>query len=132
MKRFCCSIALALAGLAGTAQAEPWMFMPSYYSHDPVKPVRIQRQYSRGPVFIQQPGMSVNTGYRFLRSQINVGGGTYDQINMWDSWIQGRDQVLIAVRQESRAAGTVSSRHGGQCPWAPPLSASGSRIPRRR
>ncbi len=90
MKRFCCSIVLAVAGLTGSVQAEPWVFMPSYYSHHPVKPVRIQRQYSQGPVFTRPQGASVNAGFRFLHSQINVGGGTFDQINMWDSWIQGQ------------------------------------------
>jgi hypothetical protein len=89
MKRFCYLAVLAVVGLCSSAQAEPWMFMPSYYSHDPIKPVRIQRQFSQGPVFTRPQGVSVNTGYRYLRSQINIGGGTYDQINMWDSWIQG-------------------------------------------
>jgi hypothetical protein len=93
MKRFCflalASAALAATGLAGSAQAEPWIFMPSYYSHDPVKPVRIQRQYSQGPVFTRQQGAAVTSGYRYVRSQINIGGGTFDQINIWDSWIQG-------------------------------------------
>ena len=52
MKRFCFSVVLAAAGLCSSVQAaDSWMFMPSYYSHHPVKPVRIQRQYSQGPVF---------------------------------------------------------------------------------
>lgn len=89
MKRFCIAIVLAWAGLSGSAQAQQWIFMPSYYSHHPVKPVRIQRQYSRGPVFTQQQGVAVTSGYRYIRSQINVGGGTFDQINIWDSWIEG-------------------------------------------
>jgi hypothetical protein len=89
MKRVCLWAVLAVAGIASSAQAEPWMFMPSYYSHHPIKPVRIQRQYSQGPVFVQQPGVSINAGYRYIRSQIVVGGGTFDQINMWDSWMQG-------------------------------------------
>lgn len=91
MKRFLFGAVLALASLAGSAQAQApsWIFQPSYYSHDPISPVRVQRQYSRGPQFTPSTGQYVNSGYRYLRAQINVGGGIYDQLNMWDSWIQG-------------------------------------------
>jgi hypothetical protein len=90
MKRSCFAAVLALACLSGSAQAQAqdWIFMPSYYSHHPVKPVRVQRQYSQGPRFSPSVGQYFNSGYRYLRSGINVGGGTYDVINMWDSWYQ--------------------------------------------
>ena len=88
MKRFLFGAVLALASLAGSAQAESWIFQPSYYSHDPISPVRVQRQYSRGPQFTPSVGQYVNSGYRLLRAQINVAGGVYDQINMWEGWYQ--------------------------------------------
>jgi hypothetical protein len=86
MKRAFLGAVLALAGLAGSANAQSWIFQPSYYSHDPINPVRVQRQYSRGPQFSPSQGQYINSGYRLLRAQINVGGGVYDQINMWESW----------------------------------------------
>ncbi|HTU24114.1 MAG TPA: hypothetical protein VMF30_01875 [Pirellulales bacterium] len=91
MKRFFCGAVLALACLAGSAQAQTasWIFNPSYYSHDPINPVRVQRQYSRGPQFSPSAGQYVNSGYRYLRAQINVDGAIYDQWNMWDTWVQG-------------------------------------------
>jgi hypothetical protein len=88
MKRSLFAAVLALASLAGSAQAQSWIFNPSYYSHDPISPVRVQRQYSRGPQFTPSVGQYVNSGFRQLRAQINVGGGVYDQLNMWESWVQ--------------------------------------------
>ena len=90
MKRFLLGAVLALASLAGSAQAQTpsWIFQPSYYSHDPISPVRIQRQYSRGPQFTPSVGQYVNSGYRMLRANININGALYDQLNMWDSWYQ--------------------------------------------
>ncbi len=88
MKRYLFGALLALAGLTGSAQAQSWIFQPSYYSHEPVSPVRVQRQYSRGPQFSPSVGSYINSGYRFLRAGINVGGNTYSQLNMWESWYQ--------------------------------------------
>jgi hypothetical protein len=47
MKSFLVGVALVGAMSVSTvAQAENWLFMPSYYSHDPVTNVRIGRQYA--------------------------------------------------------------------------------------
>ena len=87
MKRYLFGALLALAGLTGSAQAQSWIFQPSYYSHEPISPVRVQRQYSRAAIF-PSVGSYINSGYRFLRAGINVGGNTYSQLNMWESWYQ--------------------------------------------
>ena len=81
--------ALVLACCGNLAQAaQSWIFLQSYYSHDPANNVRIGRQYSRGPVFTRPQGEYINGGYRHIYSTIQVGGRTVDQINQWESWVQ--------------------------------------------
>ena len=65
-----------------------WIFRPSYYSHDPATTVRIGRQYSHGPVFYRPQGEYIKSGYNYIRSGIQVGGQTFEQVNQWDSWYQ--------------------------------------------
>lgn len=57
----------------------PWMFRPAPYSHMPPKQPVVQPQ----PV-----GESVNGGWRWNRSTINIGGQVYDNTNVYESWIQ--------------------------------------------
>lgn len=82
------SAALLVSSMAAPTRAESWIFAPSYYSHDPVTQVRIGRQYSSGPVYTRPSGEYVRTGYRNLRSTIQVRGQTFDHLNVWESWIQ--------------------------------------------
>jgi hypothetical protein len=80
-------LAVTLA-TSSVSQAENWVFMRSYYSHDPVSNVRIGRQYSTGPVFTRPQGFYVKSGFRNDRSTTFNQGGTYDTLNIWESWIQ--------------------------------------------
>lgn len=70
------------------AGSTSWVFRPSYYSHDPASTVRIGRQYSHGPVFYRPQGEYIKSGYNYIRSGIQVGGQTFEQVNQWDSWYQ--------------------------------------------
>ena len=79
---------LAIAPSVASAHDRSWVFQQSYYSHDPVSHVRIGRQFSRGPVYTRPQGEFVNSGYRHLRSTIQLRGQTYDHLNMWESWYQ--------------------------------------------
>jgi hypothetical protein len=83
--------AFALLG-AAPALAETWMFRPSYYTHNPTTHVRIGRQYSEGPIYSRPQGGYVRSGYRNMRSTIQVGGNTYDHTNVWESWVQFGEQ----------------------------------------
>lgn len=88
MKRhflFALSLVLMTASLAS---AESWVFQQSYYSHDPVNQVRIGRQYASGPVYTRPRGQYTNSGWRYNRSTIQVGGQTYDNTNMYEGWFQ--------------------------------------------
>jgi hypothetical protein len=82
------SVLLAASAVSSVSQAENWLFMRSYYSHDPVSQVRIGRQYSTGPVFTRPQGFYVKSGFRNDRSTTFNQGGTYDTLNIWESWIQ--------------------------------------------
>ena len=89
MKQFLPSlVVLAVMACSSVSLAESWIFKSSYYSHDPVTEVRIGRQYSTGPVFTRPQGEYVKTGYRNIRSIITTKGQTYDNLNVWESWIQ--------------------------------------------
>ena len=81
----------AVLALSSPAQAASWIFLPSYYSHDPVMDVRIgpeQYHASNGPYYTRPQGEYVRGGYRTSYSTIQAGPGTCDQIHLFESWIQ--------------------------------------------
>jgi hypothetical protein len=92
MIRFLLAMVAAAALTASTASAGSWVFQRSYYSHDPVTQVRLGRQVYGGPYYTRPVGAYVKSGYRNLRSTIQVGGGSYDHVNVWESWIQYGEQ----------------------------------------
>jgi hypothetical protein len=82
------ALTAAILFAAGSANAASWIFQRGYYTHDPVKNVRIGPQASGGPYYTPVRGAFTRTGVRYLRSTIRVGGMVFDQYNEWDSWIQ--------------------------------------------
>jgi hypothetical protein len=73
---------------ATSANAASWIFQRGYYTHDPVRNVRIGPQASGGPYYSPVRGQFTRSGVRYLRSQIRVGGAVFEQYNEWDAWIQ--------------------------------------------
>jgi hypothetical protein len=87
----CLIAAVLLAALFASAapvKAEGWMFRGSYYSHQPAQGVQIGPRKVSGPIFTPPVGEYVRTGYRNINSRITVRGQHFEQINMWESWIQ--------------------------------------------
>jgi hypothetical protein len=75
--------------LFGTAtKADSWVFLPSYYSHDPVAPVQIGPRYEGGPYYIRPQGEYVRSGYTHTNTTISVGSQGTDTFNYYESWIQ--------------------------------------------
>ena len=83
-------VASAVTALPGSASAvDSWIFRPSYYSHHPVQPVTIGRQVASGRVaYSPTYGEFVRSGFRQTRSSIRTRGGSFDQVNVYESWIQ--------------------------------------------
>ncbi|MBX3413703.1 MAG: hypothetical protein KF708_13515 [Pirellulales bacterium] len=70
-----------------------WVFDQSYYSHDPVHPVHVGgRATAGGPLFSRPQGGYYSGGFRQVRSRIQIGGMTFDQLNLWESWGQQGSQ----------------------------------------
>lgn len=80
----------AMAGPAGAA--ESWVFQRSYYSHEPAEHVQIGPRAVGGLHYSRPRGVYINSGYRNLRSTIRIGGRTYDNLNVWESWVQTGSQ----------------------------------------
>jgi hypothetical protein len=76
---------------ASSARADSWIFQPSYYT-EPTQPVvRIGAErfcVLGGPFYTPPQGAYVRAGWRNSINQIQVGNQTWDQTNVWDSWIQ--------------------------------------------
>jgi hypothetical protein len=73
---------------AASANAAEWMFERSYYTHDPVQPVRVGPQPpAGGPYYSRVQGAYTSSGLRQLRSTIRV-GNSVDNYYQWDGWVQ--------------------------------------------
>jgi hypothetical protein len=88
------SVAAVLSAIlaATSAKADSWVFLPSYYSHDPVAPVQIGPRYEGGPYYIRPQGEYVRSGYTHTQTTISVGSQGTDTFNYYESWIQAGGQ----------------------------------------
>jgi hypothetical protein len=93
MKKHVCRLLVAVAAMlfSSAVIAGDWMFMPSYYSHDPVTPVQIGPRYQGGPYYTRPQGAYVRSGWRNLNNVIQV-GGTTDSLYYNESWVQYGEQ----------------------------------------
>jgi len=82
------AVVLSATIVGGGAQAASWIFLPSYYSHDPVAPVQIGPRYEGGPYYVRPQGEYVRSGYSHTQSTISVGSQGTDTLNYYESWIQ--------------------------------------------
>ncbi len=90
--RFACLLLVFAAQTISVQAADSWLFRQSYYSHNPVTQVRVGPQVSTGPIYTRPQGAYINSGYRNMRSTIQVGGQVYDFLNVWESWVQDGQQ----------------------------------------
>lgn len=90
--RFVLGTLVCLMLIGSSAQAGSWVFRRSYYTHDPVTPVRIGKAAVNGPHFSRPQGAYFSGGYRWNRSQINISGHAYDHVNIFESWYQTGSQ----------------------------------------
>lgn len=63
-----------------------WMFRRSYYSHQPVREVQVGIESFGGPRYTRPRGAYYSGGYRYLRSNMVIGGQVFDSFNVIESW----------------------------------------------
>jgi hypothetical protein len=81
-------LVVAVALTAAPCQAGNWVFERSYYSHNPVNPVRIGPPLPPGgPYYSRIQGEHYSGGIRQLNSVIQVGPVT-DRYQTWEVWGQ--------------------------------------------
>jgi hypothetical protein len=71
-----------------SASSASWIFLPSYYSHDPVAQVQVGPRYEGGPYYVRPQGEFVRGGYSHTQSTITVGDLGTDTYHYYESWIQ--------------------------------------------
>jgi hypothetical protein len=76
---------LIVAVLAGTTSAADWITAPSYYTHDPQTGERVRQYTPIGPFYIAQRSDFLRSGYRHLRSSIQVGTNA-DHLHVVEQW----------------------------------------------
>ena len=70
-----------------------WVFKRSDYSRSPQWGVETgPNRFARGPYFTQPQGAVVRSGFRNLNSHQSFRGGTWDNLNVFESWIQYAEQ----------------------------------------
>ncbi len=82
------SVAVLTAAASSASAGSSWIFLPSYYSHDPVAPVQVGPRYEGGPYYVRPQGEFVRSGYNCSQSTITVGGMGTDTYQYYESWIQ--------------------------------------------
>ncbi|MCA9103423.1 MAG: hypothetical protein KDA63_19845 [Planctomycetales bacterium] len=90
MKRLVLTAALAVvcAACAATSQASSSMFYRSYYSHDPVRPVKVGSRPGSVPFVNAVNGGYVRSGYRRLQSRLPDQYGSGDTYIFFETWGQ--------------------------------------------
>jgi hypothetical protein len=97
-QRLLCAGLLAALCIAPVAQAgsrprsSSWMFRRSYYTHSPARDVQIGAESTGGPRYTRPRGAYYSGGYRWLRSNIVVGGQVFDSFNVIESWGETGDK----------------------------------------
>jgi hypothetical protein len=81
-------IAIATPLTFARTSSASWIFLPSYYSHDPVAQVQVGPRYEGGPYYVRPQGEFVRRGYSHTESTITVGNLGTDTYHYYESWIQ--------------------------------------------
>jgi len=80
-----------LFGNIRAAEADSWVFQPSYYTQQPAPVVLIgpaRYLVLGGPFYTPPQGEFIRSGFRNSINTIQIGNQTFDQTNVLDSWIQ--------------------------------------------
>lgn len=76
---------LAAAVSAGLASGADWITAPSYYTHDPQTGERVSQYSPIGPFYTYPRPDYVQSGYRHMRSSIQVGRSA-DHMHIVEEW----------------------------------------------
>jgi hypothetical protein len=89
-----------IAGSSPWLVAADWITAPSTFTHDPQTGERVNQFSPIGPVYVYTPPDYVKSGYRHLRSTIQVGGSAdnYHLVEEWGRPVVPYDQWRFPAR----------------------------------
>jgi hypothetical protein len=79
------ALAAAIFSMAGRADAADWITAPSTYTHDPNTAERVAQYSPIGPFYYYQRPDYMKSGYRHLRSTIDLGNSS-DNLHIVEQW----------------------------------------------
>lgn len=93
MRRFTYLLGAAVLICTGfPAFGGSWVFQRSYYSHSPAQRIQVGPRSYGGPYYTRAQGDFVRFGMRQVYSTIQVPGATYDNVRVWEVWVQPGSQ----------------------------------------
>lgn len=126
MRRHLALVVVAASALVAGRQADAgWMFLPSYYSHDPNTGARVAQYAPKETAFAREDPSYQQSGYRHNQTTIRGPGGSADRLHVVETWGEGEAIRPYGEWQRPFRAGATPYGPWGnpQGPWTLPFGA---------